>query len=273
MQGTLSQTQTFENPPVKKTLPTLPIAPKEPQILLPKTTLTTKTTMTQTKESSNTTAPDIVSAGRAMPSNEPAAVWYLGGNHIVKLLTSVSGDFDPDVLAKLAGVPSVVGELALSVESLVSDDLTVGGFESDLLARIASNTLSGKRENMNSATAAVSNSTPQPQPQPHQESTDSSTLSSSATPVATSTTVTTQETEEQTPFVPTGSVPNPLLLESYEPVPNPLARITPPASPSPSVSGKRKEDALSSDEEEDVHEDYRKSKVIRRNEMTMIQAR
>ena len=66
----------------------------------------------------------------------------------MKLLTSVDGDLDHAVLSKLAHVPTVIGELALSVESLVSDDITVGGFENDLLAKIASNTLTAKRDLM-----------------------------------------------------------------------------------------------------------------------------
>ena len=71
---------------------------------------------------------------------------YLGGNHTIKLLFSVDGDLDPKILCKLSAVPTVVGELALSVESLVSHDLTVGGFENDVLAKIASNTLVAKHQ-------------------------------------------------------------------------------------------------------------------------------
>jgi hypothetical protein len=160
-------------------------------------------------------------APRPSPSTSTAepsplkAIWYLGGNHIIKLLTSVDGDFDHQVLSMLASVPAVVGELALSVEALVSDDFTVGGFEDDLLAKIASNTLAAKRASM-----------PLPVPEPVAQV--------EAPP---------QPIEAPMPECSQpSSVPNP--LASYKPVPNPLARITPPGSPvaiTAFVSEKRKE--------------------------------
>jgi hypothetical protein len=152
-------------------------------------------------------------------TNAPTkAIWYLGGNHVVRLLTSVDGDLDPEVLSKLAEVPSVVGELALSVESLVSDDFTVGGFEDDLLEKIAANTLAAKRASMSQqvapAPAEVADVAPAEEAVHHDHSKPS-------------------------------SVPNP--LASYQPVPNPLARITPPGSPVPTLntSNKRKESPTS----------------------------
>jgi hypothetical protein len=160
---------------------------------------------------------------RPQPSNcfATKAIWYLGGNQVVKLLTSVEGDLDPLVLAKIAAVPAVVGDLALSVESLVSDDFTVGGFETDLLAQITSNTLEAKRASLQQqpdASSPPSVDAPPPQPVEHASSPDVS----------------------QKP----SSVPDPLAA-SYEPVPNPLARITPPGSPTPTsedrTNSKRKE--------------------------------
>ena len=74
------------------------------------------------------------------------STWYLGGNHTIKLLFSVDGDLDPKTLDLVSSVPTVVGELALSVESLVSHDITVGGFENDVLAKITSNTLVAKHQ-------------------------------------------------------------------------------------------------------------------------------
>lgn len=152
------------------------------------------------------------------------AAWYLGGNHSVALLTSVSGDFDPLVLEALASVPSVIGELALSVESLVSDDITIGGFEDDLLAKIAANTLAAKRASLSVVQAPAA---PQVAAPP-------------AAPIAN------QELRS-----PTSYVPNP--LAAYKPVPNPLARVTPPASPThtteetmDTMTGKRKEAPTSS---------------------------
>jgi len=152
-------------------------------------------------------------------------VWYLGGNHVVKLLTSVDGDFDHSVLSKLAAVPTVIGELALSVESLVSDDITVGGFESDLLAKITSNTLTAKRGIMAAAAAAAATTTPIHTPQTAQSTPN-------AQPAPQAATATTNESNAAAPSqVGEGKVPNPLLA-NYQPVPNPLAiRITPPASP------------------------------------------
>jgi hypothetical protein len=170
-----------------------------------------------------------------------STVWYLGGNHIIKLLTSVDGDLDPSVLEKLASVPSVVGELALSVESLVSDDATVGGFENDLLAKIASNTLTGKRGSLAEAAAAAVVAAPPAAPQLVSRS--SSTTSNSSMASSASTNLPQQQEssiqqESQPDALPplVGNVPNPLLAD-YKPVPNPLARITPPASPN--ADGKR----------------------------------
>ena len=147
-------------------------------------------------------------------------VWYLGGNHVVKLLTSVEGDLDHTMLAKLEAVPTVVGELALSVESLVSDDFTVGGFEKDILAKITSNTLTAKRGVVAAANPAA---TPTPLSVPV---TVDQTKKYDPSPA-------TKETKTASTPTPAGEgqVPNPLLA-NYEPVPNPLAiRITPPASP------------------------------------------
>jgi len=155
-------------------------------------------------------------------------VWYLGGNHVVKLLTSVDGDLDHTVLSKLAAVPTVVGELALSVESLVSDDITVGGFESDLLAKITSNTLTAKRGIVAAAAASTTmtdnpvTATPQSVAVGVTQSTNNAQPATQAVGVTNS-----------APSVEAGDgqVPNPLLA-NYQPVPNPLAtRITPPASP------------------------------------------
>jgi hypothetical protein len=152
------------------------------------------------------------------------AAWYLGGNHSVSLLTSVSGDFDPLVLEALAFVPSVIGELALSVESLVSDDVTIGGFEDDLLAKIAANTLAAKRASLSVVQAPAA-------PQ----------VAAPAAPTA----------NPPSLLSLTSSVPNP--LAAYQPVPNPLARITPPASPThtteattDTMTGKRKDAPTSS---------------------------
>lgn len=166
-------------------------------------------------------------------NNKNGKVWYLGGNHVVKLLTSVDGDLDHDVLSKLAAVPTVIGELALSVESLVSDDITVGGFENDILAKIASNTLTAKRglmvavaangfNNKNNTAAPVSSSLP--------------VLTNTTTQAVVNTANTSNAAALTKKSVPVpaiaGQVPNPLLA-NYQPVPNPLAiRITPPASPS-----------------------------------------
>lgn len=171
-------------------------------------------------------------------------VWYLGGNHVVKLLTSVDGDLDHSVLAKLAAVPTVVGELALSVESLVSDDITVGGFESDLLAKITSNTLTAKRGIMAAASAAGSTPTSQA------GSTGVAQNMNSVQP-----SVTNESNAAPPAQVGEGQVPNPLLA-NYQPVPNPLAiRITPPASPHANAP------------------QHPESNVKTKTEMPMIQAR
>jgi len=167
-------------------------------------------------------------------NNKNGKVWYLGGNHVVKLLTSVDGDLDHDVLSKLAAVPTVIGELALSVESLVSDDITVGGFENDILAKIASNTLTAKRGFMAAAAANGFNNKNNITAAPASSSLPAST--NTTTPAVVNTTYTSNivALNKKSVLVPaiTGQVPNPLLA-NYQPVPNPLAiRITPPASPS-----------------------------------------
>jgi hypothetical protein len=150
---------------------------------------------------------------------DPSCTWYLGGNHSVKLLFSVDGDFDPKVLNNLTEVPSVVGELALSVESLVSHDLTVGGFENDLLAKITSNTLAAKRSFDDIQASKPSNSEP-----------------------------TIVVKHQRSPSMDSFSVPNPLIGSSYKPVPNPLSTlVTPPDSPasiSSEKSRKRKAPAV-----------------------------
>jgi len=174
---------------------------------------------------STTTMKTVPRPGRVSKRN---GVWYLGGNHVVKLLTSVDGDFDHYVLSKLAAVPTVIGELALSVESLVSDDVTVGGFESDLLAQITSNTLTAKRGFMAAAAASATAFTALSQP----VSTGGAQKHINVQPAPQ--VATTMSSEVNTvPPAPVGDsqVPNPLLA-NYQPVPNPLAiRITPPASP------------------------------------------
>jgi len=171
---------------------------------------------------STTTIKTVSRPGRVSKRN---GVWYLGGNHVVRLLTSVDGDLDHSVLSKLAAVPTVIGELALSVESLVSDDITVGGFENDLLAKITSNTLTAKRGIM--AAAAASTATPTIISNPQPISTGGAQNQSNAHPAS-------QVVTADSPLpaqVGEGQVPNPLLA-NYQPVPNPLAiRITPPVSP------------------------------------------
>lgn len=186
------------------------------------------------------------------------SVWYLGGNQIIKLLTSVDGDLDHAVLANIADVPSVVGDLALSVESLVSDDFTVGGFETDLLAKIAANTLAAKRAStlppVQQPQQAPSHVTV-PVPDLHHEQDDHpSSLPQQMLPSEDSMTLTTgsssDESEQQQQdhhhyhhqFMTLDSVPNP--LADYQPVPNPLARITPPPSPLITIDNKPTEVAI-----------------------------
>ena len=190
--------------------------------------------------SSSSSMVTMKTASRPGRVSKRNGVWYLGGNHVVKLLTSVDGDLDHSVLAKLAAVPTVVGELALSVESLVSDDVTVGGFEKDLLAKITSNTLTAKRGIMTAtATPAI---TPAVQNKTNGQPAAVATGNTSAPPA--------QAGE--------GQVPNPLLA-NYQPVPNPLAiRITPPASPHANVTTEEKTKAAAPEA---------------RAEMPMIQAR
>lgn len=172
----------------------------------------------------------------------------------------MDGDLDHAVLANIADVPSVVGDLALSVESLVSDDFTVGGFETDLLAKIAANTLAAKRASV------IPPGPPLPQPalsdltlsvpDSHRELNDRPQvhhplLLPEDPMTMTITTMTSdddndddnehhyQEQQQQTIF---DSVPNP--LADYQPVPNPLARITPPPSPLITIDNKPTEVAI-----------------------------
>ncbi len=157
-------------------------------------------------------------------------VWYLGGNHVVKLLTSVDGDFDHSILSKLAAVPTVVGELALSVESLVSDDITVGGFEKDLLAKITSNTLTAKRGIRGAAAPAGTPALP----------TGMALNNNNGHPTLQDATANENNAPLPAAQGGEGQVPNPLLA-NYQPVPNPLAiRITPPASPHTAITDQQK---------------------------------
>jgi hypothetical protein len=197
----------------------------ETNLLVPKTTMDDRT-------SSNPTL-------SPMSTSTVRSVWYLGGNQLAKLLTSVEGDLDPILLATIAEVPSVVGDLALSVESLVSDDLaTIGGFETDLLAQIASNTLASRHSQKQTMTVLSPFSPPQSSPSRATTPTDSSSSSNKAQP-----TLTFDESStlfETDPIAtPAATVASPLVLNPlahYDPVPNPLARITPPASPLPTTA-------------------------------------
>jgi hypothetical protein len=160
----------------------------------------------------------------------PVAGWFLGGNHSVQLLISVDGDFDPLVLSKLTNVPTVVGELALSVESLVSEDATIGDFDEDLLAKIANNTLIAKRAAGSSSQALI---VPTPA------------VVAAAIPRVVAVPAPPPTLAVTTPAILiTGSVPNPL-VSSYKPVPNPLARVTPPASPVPTNHKEEEEEVTS----------------------------
>jgi hypothetical protein len=201
----------------------------------------------------------------APPSRPFKTVWYLGGNHAAKLLTSVDGDLDPDVLAKLASVPSAIGELALSVESLVSDDFTVGGFENDLLAKIAANTLDAKKK-------AVATIAPKKVPEnPPKPATTAATPTPPSPPPSEESRISDAFEPESSPVTFTGSVPNPL-LENYDPVPNPLARITPPGSPTPvaeATSGNKRKESPTGDE----HLNINKAMRTTTDESSMIQAR
>jgi hypothetical protein len=205
----------------------------------------------------------------SFPSTSPPfrSVWYLGGNQLAQLLTSVDGDLDPVLLATIAEVPSVVGDLALSVEFLVSDDVsTVGGFETELLARIASNTLAAKQQQQQhiqnqqqhppTTTTTMKGVLPSfSEPSsPHLAPASDKAVSSSAKKGSSTgiqcpllptldddslshatmePTVDMSDAADTTGVVPEAAlvslVPNP--LAHYDPVPNPLARITPPASP------------------------------------------
>lgn len=153
-----------------------------------------------------------------MPSS-----WYLGGNHDVKLLTSVDGDLDPIVLNKLTAVPRDIGEIALSVESMVSHDYIVGDFESDLLAKIATNTLLSKRfDSFASLPGKSADAT---------SIADNESQTQITEPIA-ETTPESPVKPQRSPSMESFSVPNPLVDSTYQPVPNPLAvPITPPDSP------------------------------------------
>lgn len=151
----------------------------------------------------------------AKPQMIPSS-WYLGGRHDVKLLTSVDGDLDPALLGKLTSVPKDVGEIALSVESLVSHDFIVGDFESDLLAKITTNL------HLPSATT-----TPIP---------NGATQTQISTPITEAPPQITRSPSIEESF----SVPNPFANDpNYKPVPNPLADTmisTPDSSPTVTIS-------------------------------------
>jgi len=180
--------------------------------------------------SSTTTTTAMSSVPTPLPSSTvsktPRYVWYLG-NPIVKLLTSVDGDLDATMLEGIAEVPACVGDLALSVECLVSEDATEGGFESELLAKIAQNTLSciqqqQQNKNTPASTTTTNNTTP------------ANTTTTNAPPTMSSPPPPTTAEEDHSATALSSSysmVPNP--LKDYAPVPNPLARITPPGSPTP----------------------------------------
>jgi hypothetical protein len=214
--------------------------PPGPNPLRPTETLMEDSRHDQTSSSAPLSSPMITSV---------RSVWYLGGNQLAKLLSSVDGDLDPILLATIAEVPSAIGDLALSVESLVSDDLfTVGGFETDLLARIASNTLAAKQQHIiMTAHQPVSPTLPSPSQAAKPCTTMPTTLSPKTKkefrtltladpvpPTATSSVRVDSSTAATSTTATTTTstfVPNPLVY--YDPVPNPLARITPPASPLP----------------------------------------
>lgn len=177
----------------------------------------TSSSLASTDHNTNNTTS---SAGKGTKKN---GVWYLGGNHVFKLLTSVDGDLDHAVLSKLAAVPTVIGELALSVESLVSDDFTVGGFENDILAKIASNTLTAKRGIMAAAAAAAASAVTAPS----RPTAAAAQNNAQPAPHATVVSANNNDTAPTAPAV-AGQVPDPLLA-NYQPVPNPLAiQTTPP---------------------------------------------
>lgn len=195
-----------------------------------------------------TTTPVIESS--ANPS-EGIFAWYLGGNVASKLLTSVDGDLDSGLLSKLEQVPKPIGELALSVESLVSDDLTSGGFEHDILEKIASNIVIPKPNaatipfpSLATTTTTTTASTKKVAPKRKRASAASAAKKSkkraTGSKAKNSLSATTHQAMKATPTPPltttfVTSVPNPLAGIEYEPVPNPLApstEVTPPPSPS-----------------------------------------
>lgn len=263
-------------------LPKTALAPLAPAIVAAPSTASSSKTQAPPQDSVSPSSVSTNEVTGPKPSEPPlsgvpahedlskiSTVWYLGGNHILKLLTSVDGDLDPSVLENLASVPSVVGELALSVESLVSDDATVGGFENDLLAKIASNTLTGKRGSLAEAAVAAAAAAAAVAAPPQLVSRSSSTTSNASMASSASSNQpqqqepSIQEDPEPVALPPlVGNVPNPLLAD-YKPVPNPLARITPPTSPN--VNGKR------SGSDDSVGPDTKRIRPT--TEITMIQAR
>mmetsp|Transcript_11896 Transcript_11896/g.28490 ORF Transcript_11896/g.28490 Transcript_11896/m.28490 type:complete len:228 (+) Transcript_11896:324-1007(+) len=165
-----------------------------------------------------------MSKGEA-PLKDPATIpssWYLGGTHDVKLLTSVDGDLDPAVLNKVTAVPKDIGEIALSVECMVSHDNIVGDFESDLLAKIATNTIIPKEPDVVASPAKRAKTTPTDK---------TATLEQVPKPITEASPLTIMK-PQRSPSMESFSVPNPLADSTYAPVPNPLAvPITPPDSP------------------------------------------
>ncbi|KAL3935958.1 MAG: hypothetical protein SGBAC_008627 [Bacillariaceae sp.] len=165
----------------------------------------------------------MTQVAQAPALNSIPSSWYLGGTHDVKLLTSVDGDFDAAVLNRLTAVPKDVGEIALSVECMVSHDNIVGDFESDVLAQIATNTLVPRQSsvvvspsNKRAKTTLTRKHSLQAQgPEPIPEEPSQSAIK-----------------PQRSPSMESFSVPNPLADSTYTPVPNPLAfAVTPPDSP------------------------------------------
>ncbi|CAJ1935394.1 unnamed protein product [Cylindrotheca closterium] len=157
---------------------------------------------------------------------EPAMIpasWYLGGTHDVKLLTSVDGDLDPAVLNRLTTVPKDIGEIALSVECMVSLDDIFGDFESDLLAKIATNTLVSKPPSCVASPAKRAKTTVTSKNAPQAQMPKATVGAPPQTILK----------PQRSPSMESFSVPNPLADSTYTPVPNPLsaAPITPPDSP------------------------------------------
>lgn len=173
-----------------------------------------------TKQNKRTPTGELTSKNQArqtMPRTFNSS-WYLGGNHDVKLLTSVDGDLDPSVLNKVTAVPKDIGEIALSVESMVSHDYIVGDFETDILAQIATNTLVSQRPAVVAPPAKRTKLAP--------------TTNLKEEKLVESRIQALQTVIKRSPSMESFSVPNPLADSTYKPVPNPLAvPITPPDSP------------------------------------------